>query len=335
MINLLIKIVFFAVMVTMSLNTAQGQAIDAYTGANRVTVPGAYDDMVAYTTVYIDYSINYYYDVGASVANIDSDDRSASNAVGCGECGSASATAHLSYNASASYEAIGDYTVTLVYVSTFGNDPYGYTYYNDLANDGSGLYMSLSYGFLSRPSQTTGLTNLFLGSVFAFVDRFTEQASGKPDHLIVVEDKTEDNGPCGQLWRKIKFRIVDTNHKPACPRCIIGELRSSAPVSTCTGATVDEAQCPTGSNGAFLRKSGRDSTFTDNLRVGCPASSDACGFLIPDNRWTYCPDTGRAAWIVLAKMKYEIRKRSIKVNDSTVKIDAGTKMYSDGHVEAP
>ena len=160
-----------------------------------------------------------------------------------------------------------------------------------------------------------------------------------PHHLKIVSDDIHDPttipAVCGQLDRVVKYRVVDSNGRGV-GKTAVGETFSEPTVSSCTSNAVPATSCSSFFSGQvhpnYTDGSGK---FTDTLRVGCPASTDNCGFATKDT-WVWCkaPDYSSIR-VPLAAIEINVRKRNISVNGRDTVWVKDTEFFPDGSVHEP
>ena len=302
------------------------------------------NEIYAYAQVYPDYSSQAYY-CATVTAEIYKNgvyetgmqgNNYCSSWCGSTRCGGwARAETYLPYDPNAEYiiEAYHEIDIELIRDESGGEigyyDYYGFRWY--YLHDTSWYPNYNDFIGVDTPDFTS-LTNILLGATHSI---FSEGAtSGPPHHLKVHDDIVREaiaregvTDPCGQLERLITFQVVDQAGRNA-GRTAVGETFPGRIISSCTGNEVMPSPCSTFSRGRFTgHYTTRSGRFTDNLRVGCPAATDDCGFTTDPLLWVACSGNYFATRTTLARFAYDVRKRRITINGRSTLWPRGTEFF--------
>jgi hypothetical protein len=307
--------------------------------ANRVTVnTDVYYDatqnrMVGYTEAQSSYLAGMYYCLSVTVYLTTDTGQFAGNSAwdGC-LYGYARTEATLPYDANAEYSVEGEHTAEPYYRNDLGQlmDYYNFQTYQDGFPD----YYLWNFSFTGPGPQRTSIGAIFLGTAIALASQGTRH--GPPHHLKIDKDEILDPAvtgtSCGQLERQITYQVVDASGRSA-GRVTRGETFPGTIRSSCTGEEVPSTPCSIFSGGRFSgRYTDRSGKFKDTLKVGCPAATDDCGFTIDPNVWVWCSGGNFSNRTDLAKVVYDVRKRSISVGGRNTVWRRGTEFFADGTI---
>lgn len=299
---------------------------------------------------YSDYTVQSYYCVGVT-GYIYKDDEYQTQISGRGcasaqypEAGYADAVTTLPYDPNAEYDIEAQHFVE-TYVSLTENEGggggyAGMDYYNfaAYAYPAPPIYSPLWFAFAGNGPPNRSTVSIILGQVFAVFVRGA--LSGPPDHLKIIDDNPLDPAKtdpvCGQKERQITYQVVDITGRSA-GRNAVGENFPSTITSSCTGEEVSPSSCSSFFGGQFHpRLTDRKGKFTDKQKVGCPADADDCGFTIEPDTWVWCkPPDYTSNRVPLARIRYDVRKRSIAIGGIETKWPKDTAIYADGRIITP
>lgn len=312
-----LMIALLAMCFLASPETSRAQSVYAYSD---IVYYEPTDSVLAYAEGFSDYPAELYYCLqvmgpvyknGVEQAWIYGDNYTP----GTAQCGGwATADTWLPHDPDAEYEVVASHQLETRY-RTF--DESGFEDYYNFSVYGLQdplVYSPGWFGFSGGgPPYSTNVANIFLGTVYTAFSNGA--AAGPPHHLKVVDDQFRQEA-CGQVERRITYRVVDSLGRGA-GATHVKEIFPGTITDSCSGQNVAPSPCN-------LATGPGSSNFTDQIRTGCPTQGGACGFTINPNRWAWCTSSG-STW--LATLNYNARWSFVAIDSNPLDWPPGTQFY--------